>query len=157
PTPPGSPATRASRGRIGVSGSADSGLDIRFGAQLAQEALVDLVGLALADDLARLVAAVFVGDVLLADADALDDVEADVALEHRRHLAIGELLDLLLHGRTPAIGREPAHVAALGLGLRVVGSFLRDLAEILAGGDARAQAFRLLPRLFHADHVGHCD
>src|SRR6187455_1958452 len=83
PTPPGSPATRASRGGIKASGSADAGFHVGFGAQLAQEALVDLVGLALPDHLARLVTAVLVGDVLLADAQALDEVEAHVALEHR--------------------------------------------------------------------------
>src|SRR6478735_8706160 len=153
PTPPGSPATRASRGGIAGSGPADAGLDVGFGAQLAQEALVDLVGLALADDLARLVAAVLVGHVLLAGSQALDDVEAHVALEDRRDLAVGQAFDLRAHGGAVTVGREPAHVAAVAAGLRVVGSFLRHLGEILAAGDARVQRRGLLARLLDADHV----
>ena len=80
-------------------------LDVGIGAQVAQEVVVGLLGLAVADGLARLVACDLVGQVALACAQALQDVPARLALERLRYLIV---LQLRSAGRRWWFPRHPA-------------------------------------------------
>src|SRR5262249_38289710 len=114
-------------------------LDESAVAREAQPVGVGLVALARANRGARSVLLAvlrkLVGPALL----HLHQVPAERRLERRAHrtdLEIGHRAFELGHG---VAGREPAQVSALG-GRSVLRVDLRELAEILAAGDARAQA-----------------
>src|SRR5690606_6797819 len=165
-TPAGSPGTSASRGR-GMSaaggrrerrGGRDGGQrrihglvlaepDVHVGvaAHLAQEAVPLLLELALADRLAHLLAAGVVLRDRLARALALHDVPAGLGPERRGHLAVLQRRHLRAEVHAVRVLREPAELAAAGAGRGVLGVLARDLGEVGAAGDARAQ--RLEPGL----------
>src|SRR5690554_1226085 len=144
PTPAGSPGTSASRGR-GISAAADGSgggpdVDEGFAAHLAQEAVPLVLELALADGLARLVAAVLGVDVGLAGAGALDNVPAGLAAERRRHFVVLQRGDLVAELRAEGVVDEPAEAATRGGRAAVFGALAGHLGEVRAAGDFGADA-----------------
>src|SRR5690606_24804291 len=87
-------------------------LHVGLAAQLAQEGLVFVLGLALEDDVARLVPLELARLVGLALVLELEDVPAELGLERLRHLAGAHLRDGLGHARAVGGAGKPAHLAA---------------------------------------------
>src|SRR5690606_27242703 len=149
PTPAGSPGTSASRGRRISAAAGGAGrspdVDVGLAAHLAQEAVPLVFQLALADGLARLVAAVLVVDRGLAAARALHDVPAGLGAEGRGNLAVGERGDLVAELGAEVVLGEPPEVAAVLAAHGVLGGLAGDRREVGAPGDARAHLLDPLP------------
>src|SRR6185312_2724918 len=162
PTPAGSPAVRARRGRdigmlqvlrgsaagVGVAQLGHDDVHVGIGAEIAQIIVVGLLGLAIADGLAGFVALELHGLVALARTQAFQDVPTRFAPERFGYFAVLQAAQLRRDGGAPGLLRKPVHVAAgIGGGV-VVGVFLRQLGEVLMlVDDAVVQVAGFLLRL----------
>src|SRR4051812_15928110 len=143
PMPAGSPAVSAASGR---SAFVVAVLNEGTVARLAQPVLVGLVGLALADRLARRDFLALVGYLVGAPLEHLYEVPSERRLDRLAHFAVLQPVHHALEFRHRVARRDPAQVAALA-GAAVLGVELRQLGEIAAGDDALAQAAKALARL----------
>src|SRR2546428_508260 len=143
PMPAGSPEVSAMTGLAFLKPQLDVGLV----AQLAQPFLVGLVGLALAQRLARLHAAALGTEIARAALENLDQVVAEGRAHRLAHFADLELFVGALEFRHRVAGVDPVELAAARRGA-VVGMHARQLGEIGAAGDYTvAQVDKLAARV----------
>src|SRR3989442_12190241 len=143
PMPAGSPEVSAMTGLAFLKPQLDVGLV----AQLAQPFLVGLVGLALAQRLARLHAAALGTEVARAALENLDQVVAEGRAHRLAHVVDLQLFVGALEFGHGVAGVDPIQLAATRRGA-IVGMHARELGEIGApGDDALAQVDELAPRL----------
>src|SRR5436190_7757073 len=143
PMPAGSPEVSAMRSLALVKAQ----LDVGRIAQLAQPLLIGLVGLAVAQRVARLHALSLRGDVARAALERLDEVVAERRAHRLAHLADLQLLVGALELRHRVAGIDPVELATARR-RAVVGIGARELGEIgVAVDEAIAQIHQLAPRL----------
>src|SRR5881396_2613328 len=153
PMPAGSPEVSAMTGLALLKPQLDVGLV----AQLAQPFLVGLVGLALAQRLARLHAAPLGTEIARAALENLDQVVAEGRAHRLAHFADLELFVGALEFGHRVAGVDPVELAAARRGA-VVGMHARQLGEIgAAGDDAIAQIAQAPPRLALGHRVARAD
>src|SRR5438105_7768711 len=153
PMPAGSPEVSAMTRRALLLPLVKSELDVRRVAQLPQPFLVALVGLALAQGLARLQAPALRAHVARAALEHLDKVVAERRTHGLADLADLQLLVSLLELRHRVARIYPVEFAATG-GRAVVGVRTRQLGKIGAAvDDALAQIKELAARLRLRDRL----
>src|SRR5437016_400835 len=143
PMPAGSPEVSAMTGSLRSLSFLKPQLDVGLVAQLAQPFLVGLVGLALAQRLARLHAAALRTEIARAPLENLDQVIAERRAHRLAQFADLELFVGALELGHRVAGVDPVELAAARRGA-VVGMHARELGEIgAAGDDALAQVEEL--------------
>src|SRR6185312_6610407 len=111
PPPAGSlsPRGREERGGLAIVGLV---LDVRAIAKLPHELVELLVAFALPNGLARLLAAAFLRDVLLAPLEHLDQVPAEGRADRLRELVHCELVHRMLEIGHGVARRQPTEITA---------------------------------------------
>src|SRR5258708_17179927 len=135
PMPAGSPAVSATTASLALVVAV---LDERAVARLSQPVLERLVGLALADGLARGGLLAVLGQLVGAPLEHPHEMPSARGLDRLAHFLVAQRVHHLLELGHRVAGRDPAQVAALGRA-RVLRLLLRHLAEVVAGEDALAQ------------------
>src|SRR5258706_2059939 len=134
PMPAGSPAVSATTASLALVVAV---LDEGAVARLAQPILVRLVGLALADRVARGRLLALLGQLVGAALEDLHEVPSERRLHRLAHFLVLERVHHALEFLHGVAGGDPAQVAALGRA-RILRLLLGDLAEVGAAHDAFA-------------------